>query len=141
MATFADQVTAFRRTLEQRARDVHTVAADLAHQSIVEGSPLTGAPGQPVDTGNLRASWQRLIDGPLEQRIVTNVVYAPAIEDGIRHGEVVGIGPDDATDRIKSPDTPLTLRSAVGGFHSVKLTRAGWPAIVRAAVAEVTRGS
>lgn len=141
MGTFADQVAAFRRKVEQRARDVHTVAADLAHQSIVEGSPLTGAPGQPVDTGNLRASWQRIIDGPLEQRIVTNTVYAPFIEDGVRPGAVAGTGEDGTLDPIKAPDTQLTLRSQTGGFHSLKLTRAGWDRIVAAAVAEVTGGT
>lgn len=117
MSTTRDQVQAFRRKLDQRLRDVVARASDLVHESIVEGSPLTGAPGQPVDTGNLRASWQQLIDGPLRRRIVTKTVYAPLIEDGVSwHG------------------TPIAFKSQVGGAHSVKLTRAAWARIVEQAV-------
>ena len=73
-------------------------------RSIVEGSELTGAPGQPVDTGFLKGSWTRWYDSPTKQTIGTNVVYAPVIEDGV------------------GPHGPLTLRSQVGGFHSVAHT-------------------
>lgn len=75
-----------------------------AQRSIVEGSELTGAPGQPVDTGNLKSSWTRWYDSPTRQTIGTNVEYAPNIEDGV------------------GPHGPLTLRSTVGGFHSVAHT-------------------
>jgi phage gpG-like protein len=75
-----------------------------AQRSIVEGSELTGAPGQPVDTGNLKTSWTRSYDSPTRQTIGTNVVYAPFIEDGV------------------GPHGPLTLRSTLGGFHSIAHT-------------------
>lgn len=82
-------------------------AVVLAHDSIKEGSPLTGAPGQPVDAGNLRNSWLFEFDDPTHPKsavIGTAVEYAEPIEDGVgRFG-------------------PLTLRSAVGGFHSVHET-------------------
>lgn len=139
--TFRDDVAAFRRRMEQRTRAVHLAVTQRAFESIVNGSPLTGAPGQPVDTGNLRTSWQQLIDGPYRSRIVTNAVYAPDIEDGVRRGEVRGVGEGDALDPVKAPDTPLTLRSQVGGFHSVKLTRANFGRLVADAVDEVTHGS
>lgn len=54
----------FARSLEQLAdehdADVNTVIAALGaemHASITVGSPETGSPGQPVDTGFLRNSW------------------------------------------------------------------------------------
>lgn len=75
-----------------------------AQRSIVEGSELTGAPGQPVQTGNLKTSYTRWYDSPTKQTIGTNVVYAPDIEDGV------------------GPRGPLTLRSTVGGFRSIAHT-------------------
>jgi hypothetical protein len=135
--TFADDVATFRRALAARLAELHQACATRVFDSIVEGSELTGAPGQPVDTGNLRNSWQRIPVSRDVTEIVTNTVYAPDIEDGVRRGEVVGVGADDATDGIKAPDTTLTLRSEVGGFHSVKLTRAAWARIVEDATGEV----
>lgn len=128
--SFATDIARFKAQFEGRLREIHNQAADEVYRSVVEGSPITGAPGQPVDTGNLKGSWQNQILGPLTRAITTNVVYAQDIEDGVRHGVVAGVGADDATDAIKAPDAPLTLRSQVGGFHSVKLTRAGWQGIV-----------
>lgn len=116
---FAEDVSRFAVVVDRRARDVHNRVADGAYESVVNGSPLTGAPGQPVDTGNLRASWQNIVEGPLTRRIVTNTVYAPAIEDGARAGKA------------------LTLRSQVGGWHSVKLTIAAWRRLVEAVTREV----
>ena len=95
--------------------DVFTQVAQEAQRSIVEGSEITGAPGQPVDTGHLKGSWQLVFDSPNTAIIGTNVVYAESIEDGLSsaHG-----------------GTPMTLRSTTGGFHSVALTVAGFNRIV-----------
>jgi hypothetical protein len=91
-------------TIESRFMRVFRGVAQDTYESIVVGSPVTGAPGQPVDTGALRASWQLTFPKRTRAEIMTRQVYAAAIEDGVgRHG-------------------PLTLRSQVGGFHSVKLT-------------------
>ena len=119
---FRDEIRRFQAKVDARHLAIHRRSCELVYASIVNGSPLSGAPGQPVDTGNLRASWQQVIEGPLTQRIQTNVVYAPIIEEGTRAGRA------------------LTLRSAVGGFHSVALTRAAWPVLLAAATAEVTHG-
>ncbi len=61
----------FAQSLEQLAdehdADVNTVIAALAadiHSSISVGSPDTGSPGQPVDTGFLRNSWVADIGEP-----------------------------------------------------------------------------
>jgi hypothetical protein len=101
------------------ASDVLDISAQLALQSIQFGSPLTGAPGQPVDTSNLRNSWQDEKVSPTEHVISTPVEYAQPIEDGI------------------GPHGPLTLRSAVGGFHSIAQTVANFDRIVDAAVGAV----
>jgi hypothetical protein len=93
----------------------------LTYESIKLGSPITGAPGQPVDTGALRNSWQVEFITPFEAKISSVLLYAQSIEDGIgQHG-------------------PLTLRSVVGGFHSVKLTIAGFDQIVAHALGDTTQ--
>lgn len=106
--SFTDDLQAFRLKMEQRAKDTLAEAVTLVHESITVGSPITGAPGQPVDTGNLLASWQATFPDDVTGRVATNVVYAPGIEDGV------------------GPHGPITQRSRVGGFHSVKLTVASW---------------
>lgn len=113
---FRDDVNRFGDKTARRVRAIHTQSVFTAHRSITLGSPLTGAPGQPVDTGRLRNSWQISILAPGDSRISTRVKYARSIEDGVSyaHGGV-----------------RLTLRSQVGGFHSLKMTVANWDKIVR----------
>lgn len=90
--------------VEAMTRDVFLDFVSEAERSIVNGSEITGAPGQPVDTGYLKSSWQTTFEAPMQATIGTNTEYAEPIEDGVgAHG-------------------PLTLRSQVGGFHSVKMT-------------------
>jgi hypothetical protein len=91
---------------ESTALFVDTVVA--VKESIVLGSPITSSPGQPVQTGNLRASWTEEFIDAHHARVTTNVVYAQPIEDGI------------------GPHGPLVLRSEVGGFGSVAKTVAGF---------------
>jgi hypothetical protein len=79
-------------------------------RSIMYGSPVTGAPGQPVDKGELLESWVRLKRGKFAVAWISRKFYAPIIEDNWREAQ---------------------LRSKVGGFHSVKMTRHGFPALVR----------
>lgn len=110
--TFADDLNKFSVTCQTRSNDVFVGCVDEAFNSVVLGSPITGAPGQPVDTGVLRASWQKYFTSPTQAQISTNVAYAEPIEDGIgRYG-------------------PMTLRSSVGGFHSVAMTIAAFSRIV-----------
>lgn len=119
--SFGLDVKRFSEKAANNARKIADRSTEIAFGSIVEGSPLTGAPGQPVDTGNLKASWE-IVFGPLRNEITTNVVYAPIIEDGTRAGRA------------------LVLRSQVGGFHSLALTRTAWGKIVAQATEEVVRG-
>lgn len=84
--------------------------ANHCYRSITVGSPITGAPGQPVDTGALLESWRKISQKDRHRiLIVSNLIYAPIIEDNWRGA---------------------TLRSAVGGFHSVKITKAAFNLIV-----------
>lgn len=108
----------YAKKIEQIGRRIFVRCAQLAYDSVVFGSAITAAPGQPVDTGYLRASWQLTFERSGLALISTNAVYAEDIEEGIgRFG-------------------PLQLRSQVGGFHSVKLTIAGFDRIVRQAAKE-----
>jgi hypothetical protein len=87
------------------------------------GSAITGAPGQPVKSGQLVGAYG--LDQMDRWNFVISVdpgspamAYAGIIEDGIRAGVL------------------LTLRSVVGGFHSLKLTAGGWQRIVDIVAAE-----
>lgn len=89
----------------------------LAHQSVQFGSEISAAPGQPVDEGALRASIQLQLDATTPRASVgSNLEYAPGIERGV------------------GPHGPLTLRSAVGGFHSCALTVAATDRLLAVAV-------
>jgi hypothetical protein len=113
--SFADDLNRFARGTAPVAVDETLVDIVLeAKRAMQFGSELTGSPGSPVDSGNLRNSWQMEFESPRVALISTTVVYAAAIEDGV------------------GPHGPLTLRSAVGGFHSRKLLIAGWSSLVEA---------
>lgn len=142
---------AIRREMMQAegfVRDAFIGLAVAAKDSIQFGSPITGAPGQPVDTGYLRNSWQIGWDTvpqfpgtgegatpdpagltPIEDTgdpmtatralIATNVEYAEVIEDG-----VISL-------KGKSGDVGLSERGSLrrlalksGGPGSVKQTAA-----------------
>lgn len=112
---FADDIKAFQVKVQANSQKIFVNVASAAHESIVRGSPVTGAPGQPVDEGTLRNSWQLTFPQPNEALIASGgqaAAYNRAIEDGV------------------GPHGPLTLRSEVGGFHSVALTIAGMPRLI-----------
>lgn len=117
--SFGSDIRAFADKAKRRHDAVFAGVVTEVHRSIVEGSQITGAPGQPVDTGHLRASWSMSFPDAHTAIVSTNVEYAPVIEDNLRGA---------------------TVRSAVGGFHSVKLTRAGFNRIVENVLQRVTGG-
>ena len=119
--TWEGDIENFITVLRARQLRLHTEVANRIHASITHGSATTGAPGQPVQTGNLINSWKIIRFSPFQTQISTSVVYAPGIEDG----ESGGVG------------TSLQLRSEVGGFHSVKMTRAGFQDLVNEVVRQV----
>tara|TARA_B100000749_G_scaffold257729_1_gene227314 strand:+ start:128 stop:532 length:405 start_codon:yes stop_codon:yes gene_type:complete len=107
---FARRLKSFGKMSEERLHLVFLRSAREAFKSIKFGSAITGAPGQPVKTGKLINSWRmsgRAREGSIT--IETDVKYAPLLEDNFRGA---------------------TLRSKVGGFHSVKITRMNYRLIV-----------
>lgn len=118
-SNFKRDIAEFQRLLARRQRAAFLDAAGVALESIKVGSLLTGAPGQPVDTGNLRNSWEKEITSASTGRIFSTAEYAEAIEEGI------------------GPHGPMSVRSQVGGFHSAKLTVAAWDRIMSASVEKI----
>ena len=132
MTAFGDDLDRFYATLLARQRDVFVGATGDVKESIQDGSPVTGAPGQPVDEGNLKGSWQETYPGEWESLVATPAEYARSVEEGQQP-------PYTRADGTQVTPAPMTLRSEVGGFHSVKLTRAGWDRIVEQVVRRVVR--
>lgn len=118
MGDFANRVGAFVARVETKNRAVFVDITTEVQRAVTVGSELTGSPGQPVRTGALRASYIPEFLDTHRWQTTTNLAYARGIEDGV------------------GPHGPITLRSAVGGFHSIKLLRVGFPNIVAHVVAQ-----
>ena len=134
---FGAQLRAFAEKVQKNRRTLAFNAGNAVRDSIQNGSALTAAPGQPVDTGFLKGSWQYIQESPDVALIATNVSYAPAIETGIRSD----FDPAGVTGKygVKGGQIGPALapgsggphrKSTVGGHHSVALTRAAWSRIV-----------
>lgn len=111
--SFQADVHRFAMTLEERQRQLLPYVAGTVYDSIVFGSALTGAPGQTVDEGHLRGSWQLTFPSATEALVATASPYALENEDGVR-----------------ADGRPYIQRSPVGGRHSVKLTEHSFDRIV-----------
>ena len=108
--SFARDMQRFVDKARGRTTMLHDACIGHVYASITVGSSITGAPGQPVKSGDLLKSWKVAPGGRrATTRIYSDSPYADIIEDNKR-GAV--------------------LRSSVGGFHSVKMTRIGWRALV-----------
>jgi len=121
MAKFSDGVKRFSSAVDVKNQAIFAGVAAETKNSIQFGSPLTGAPGQPVenegpDKGNLRASWTEEFTSPTSALIATNCEYAESNEDGI----------------ARPGGGAYVLRANVGGRHSVKLTVTNMDKIVDA---------
>lgn len=136
---FDDALVRFSHKVRARSQAAFINTGALTLASIQSGSPLTGAPGQPVDSGFLLNSWQMFFPSATEIFIATNCAYAPVIEYNLRSaydpagrtgrfgvagGQIGPALPGGSTRRHKS---------TVGGNHSVALTRAGFQRLVDAA--------
>lgn len=128
--TFSSDLDRFAKAYQKRMHDVFIGVTEEVHRSVVFGSEITGAPGQPVGQygpgyhpgkrgGTLRDSWTPRFLTPEKWELSTNVIYARPIEDGVgRYGA-------------------LRLRSTVGGFHSVAKTVGGFGKIADTVTREV----
>jgi hypothetical protein len=132
MTAFGEALQRFTVKVETRSQAVFLNTVSACYESVVNGSPLTGSPGQPVGQygpgyhegevgGELKTSWQVNFTGPLSAEILTKSPYAPQNEDGI----------------ARPGGGPYRQRSTVGGRFSVRLTIAGIPKLVAAEVAKV----
>lgn len=135
----ADEVAQFAAQLEGRLQDLVTETTGDLHESITTGDPLTGSPGQPIDTGFLINSWTTELPESFVGQVTTNVAYATAIEEGEREAyDPEGVDrPEDFTG-IRG-DRPA-VKSTVGGNHSVKMTRLAWQRIVDRRAAQIAGG-
>lgn len=132
--SFQRDVGRFMTHLTELQRKVVQGTAQQMKQSITDGSAATGAPGQPVDTGYLKNSWQIVAESPTSVLIGTNCAYAPVIEENNRAAY---------DDRGTKPELEAMhtgrkhIKSTVGGHHSVALTRQNFDRIVRNVIAEM----
>lgn len=136
MGAFRDGLRQYSAKVEAQTADIFQGIGEEVLRSIQSGSELTGAPGQPVDTGFLWTSWQRWYDSPTAQTVATNVGYAPVIEDSSR----ASYDPEGIPRPKELPSAgggSQHIKSTVGGNHSVALTIAGLPRIVDAVTARV----
>src|ERR1035437_9572971 len=58
-------------------------SVNMAAESIINGSAVTGSPGQPVESDELRLSWKTEKLTPTHATITTDIPYAQSNEDGI----------------------------------------------------------
>jgi hypothetical protein len=116
--SFGTDLHGFKVALERTTQEVFVAAVLEVQRSVVHGSEITGAPGQPIDTGHLRASWQTTFDSPTSALISTNVEYAQAVEDNVQGHRFRNHGP-----------------------HSVHLTEIGFPKIATAVARRLSRGT
>ena len=129
--SFADDLARFATKTQGKSNALFTNVASGVKESIVNGSAVTGAPGQPVDTGTLKASWQLTFESKSAALVSTNVAYAPVIEDNLRSSfNPRGVQPEREPGR-------KAIKSTVGGSHSVKLTVGGFDRIVESELANL----
>ena len=134
--TFSSDLAAFTAKVQARQQAVFVNTAVAVQDSIKFGSIVTGAPGQPVDTGNLLGSWQMTFPQVDVAEISTNVEYAPAVEENWVEPHQRGpyTRKDGAHVRehgVKGHTFSITLPyPGRGGPHSVALTRAGFDLLV-----------
>jgi hypothetical protein len=131
MGAFADQVRVFTTKVDRVSNDVFVNVVSATQDSIVNGSPVTGSPGQPVGQygpgyhpgevgGELKTSWTVEFESPDAAVIGTNSEHAIQNEYG-----------------ISATGGPYRQRSSEGGRHSVAQTVAGFGALVADEVRKV----
>ncbi len=112
----------FSRQLQTTEAQIVREVTDIAFGSIVNGSLLTGSPGQPDDLRD--GDWVESFPSQTSGKISTSEPSARSVEDGISY----------------KFGTPLTkLKSEIGGFHSLALTHQNADKIIGAVIQRVRR--
>ena len=123
MSKWFTQEEASNAKLKERLNDIHANVAFRLRDSVKFGTePLTAAPGQPVDTGNLRDSW--ILSHP--EKLLSTLLATGKTPDG----EEVGYA------RYIEEGVGMTFGAHGGGPHSVKMTVSAFKKLVKAAVSE-----
>ena len=124
--SFASDLPAFAQTVEQRSRDVFVDCTVELTRSMADGSELTGAPGQPVDTSAVKQDWANngTFEGPWQWATGTNKDYGVVIEYDL---------PVGASGK-KFSEVQV---SEVGGTGSRAATVANWDKVVEHVRAKV----
>lgn len=124
---FLSEIRAHNQKTLDLTQEVFVGVVAETKNSIVFGSPLTGAPGQvvaDVGGGTLRDSWKTEFEDANNALISTKVPWAEQNEDGI----------------ARPGGGPYVQRSAVGGRWSVALTQTNIQRIVDDVAAKLTEG-
>lgn len=144
---FADALRSFGIRTQAETQQILEASAVAVHESIVHGSAITGAPGQPVDTGELRDSWtvKRISSTAFE--ISTNSPYARAIEHNwrkVRKGHIKAFKLANPKVKRVTKKVRSIIRRSLGGLrfrsggpHGVRLTAQHFPRLVTALVREL----
>ena len=122
------------RKITSDLKSIHSGVFETSRESIVEGSPLSGSPGMPQDIREGRPS------KPGSKRVVrqfkvireTDNRTALGTDEPSIHAIETGISSFNGA--------PVMLKSPVGGFHPIALTRQAEDKIVRKVVREVVGG-
>lgn len=135
--SFRTQLQVFAQDLEPRVVAIQDETAVLALDSIVNGSAVTGSPGQPEASGALKRSWRIRREGTAIF-VESTSPYARVIEYNIR----------SARARYSVRGRRLKRKTFIhgrayrnGGAHSTALTRAALPKLVEMAVVNVVGAS
>lgn len=95
MDTFAQQIEAFKKKVEERARIVHANATTILQQNIIRDTP--------IKTGRAKANWQATIGAQASTSLymenAESGTYEPEITATVERGkdELVYIGIDDTS--------------------------------------------
>lgn len=130
MGRFAEGLDRFAVRVKTKAQLIHEADVAKTYTSIVFGSELTGAPGQPVGPDDpphehLRESWKTQAESPTRTAIFTESPYAKSNEDGI----------------ARPGGGPYRLLSPVGGRRSVALTKANFDRIHQSSIRDLSGGA
>lgn len=130
MSEFRKRLNAAGITARERVHKVFIIVTEETAKSVLDGSPLTNAAGQPVDKGNLYGSWHQEFLDEHHWKLATT---GKAIDKETGESVVVGYA-HLVEDNIRG----VTFKNH--GPHSVKDTRAGMDRIVEHAIERVKNG-